>query len=155
MKHFLVIVIASLWSSHALLKPSVSQIGNNMILVKHGEKDFIFVGPLGFNESKSYSFTIDLAADKPKLNIDEELSKANSFYLSSKYNKASTVIDALLKQEPNNARAIAMRGSILMVLGSKDAALKEWQRALELSDKNSSLYLELEEKINNAAEVKQ
>ncbi|MGE4233684.1 MAG: tetratricopeptide repeat protein [Bacteriovoracia bacterium] len=70
---------------------------------------------------------------------DDLIVEANQLYYKGKFRDALKYIDEVLRRKPENVRALIMKGSLMHVLGQKDAAKKSWQKAVKLDPENKDL----------------
>ncbi len=61
---------------------------------------------------------------------------ANRLFNRRRFYEALTVVDQLLRKRPEFTRGWLMKGSLLLVQGHKDLAMKAWKKAQELEPAN-------------------
>lgn len=126
----------------------------------------VFLGDFGFDRLRSYTIEIPLADLKPppsedggggdgnggggqkrggvsakdlQADDDQLVLQANRLYNQGKFQDALTTVDELLRRNPDNVRALVMRGSMMHALGEKEMARKSWTRAAELEPSNQEI----------------
>lgn len=80
--------------------------------------------------------------DTPRVIIDDADSlvvDANRLFNRRRYYEALTVVDQLLRKRPEYTRGWLMKGSLLLVQGHKDLAMKAWRKAQELEPANPEI----------------
>ena len=82
-----------------------------------------------------------LASVPPKVIVEYDDSdrlvlEANRLYNRRKFFEATSVIDELLRRNPEYPRAWVMKGSLMHVQGHRDLAQKAWEKAIELDPSN-------------------
>lgn len=138
---------------------SVYQAGN-IVKIKNNGKDYILIGDSGFSTLTSYQFSLELPQNnknKEQVNkkekvalkptINEMLAKANALYNQKKYKEALTLVESAVGEDPQSAKALAMRGSLKSILGDHEGAIKDWQSALELEPEQEKLKSQLKSQL--------
>jgi tetratricopeptide (TPR) repeat protein len=75
--------------------------------------------------------------------VSFKLSRANALYSNRQFMSALTLVDEVIQENPNNARAWAMRGSLFEAMGDHDRATRDWGKAYEMAPEGSILRDEL------------
>jgi tetratricopeptide (TPR) repeat protein len=83
--------------------------------------------------------------DEPQVDISALLSQANYLYNKSQYNEALKLVEHGVKLNPKSAKAWSMRGSLMYVLGNKEAAKQDWNKSLSIEPNNESLNKQIKE----------
>jgi len=144
---------------------AVSQV-NNLVIVKTPWGSNTFLGPVGIEELRHYSFEIPLS-DLRSMNrsergkgesssgtdekdtspdqasttgsVDSLILEANHLYHKGEVLKALGFVDEVLRRDPKQVRAWIMKGSLMHAQGQKDLALEAWKKGLELDPNNTQL----------------
>lgn len=109
---------------------------------KPGGAPALFPAPspaLGLAPANAPPSTTVIVDDADSLVVD-----ANRLFNRRRFYEALTVVDQLLRKRPAYARGWLMKGSLLLVQGHKDLALKAWTKAKELEPENQEVLSVLE-----------
>lgn len=136
---------------------AVTESGN-LVFVKTPWGSSVYIGPVGLDSLKTYSFEIPLSDFRAGLptSIKNEagnsqsdtnqlgdtstlISEANRLYNKGDFTKSLRYVDEVVRRDPKSVRAWVMKGSLMHVMGHKDLARQAWQKALELDPKNSQV----------------
>jgi hypothetical protein len=69
---------------------------------------------------------------------------ANRLFNRRRYYEALTVVDQILRKRPDFTRGWLMKGSLLLVQGHKELAMKAWRKAKEIEPENPEVLAVLE-----------
>lgn len=161
-------------------KYTISQTGNIVhIKGPDGFKE-VYIGDPTFGQLSAYEFEVVLAnAEQPPLPPEEEkadekdekdiksaeektdeptsdadiaalLARANQLYNQKKFLESEKVVNQALNLRPDSAKAHAMLGSLKNIMGDREAAKKEWQKALELGSTDNKLNTQLKSQLPRA-----
>jgi len=67
---------------------------------------------------------------KQKINIEEKLNESLKYFYSMNYEKAASILEKILKTDPDNVIALKRLGSIYWEMGRKKDALILWESAI-------------------------
>ncbi len=124
-------------------KPLVFEQGN-MIRITSDHGNYFLFGDPGFGALSDYVFSIPIVSVKqePKeitqaeIDIGPLLAKANFLYNKGHFDQALHLVDEALRSKKDSAKAWAMRGSLMHVMGYQQDALRSWSKSFELDPKS-------------------
>jgi tetratricopeptide (TPR) repeat protein len=130
----------------------------NLVFVKTPWGSSVYIGPVGLDSLRTYSFEVPLSdfraglpngikndggtssGDSSQLGDTGSLiAEANRFYNKGDFAKSLRYVDEVVRRDPGSVRGWVMKGSLMHVMGHKDLARQAWQKALELDPKNSQI----------------
>ncbi len=94
---------------------------------------------LGMNPGSPPGPTTVVVDDADSLVVD-----ANRLFNRRRFYEALTVVDQLLRKRPAYTRGWLMKGSLLLVQGHKELAIKAWSKAKEIEPENQEVLSVLE-----------
>ncbi len=146
---------------------SVTESGN-LVFLKTPWGSTVYIGPVGLENFKNYSFEVPLsefrsalaASNAPNSGSGSVVSsgastvdpaaykfsdtsslivEANRLYNGGESAKSLQYVDEVIRRDPNHVRGWVMKGSLMHLMGHKDLARQSWEKALELDPKNTQI----------------